>query len=181
MSIEDQLVARESDGSIHAFKPPKGFNAKRALYITAPVLREITGKNTNVDFHKCKMDIERVFDSWVKGDEFRVSAGGPGKGAVLAKLDPPPDGVWELRITEPKTQFRVFCQFAKKDVLVATAIENRNVLGNKYTASGKFAAEWQRVMHSSINTWNRLFPGLAPAGGLDLNSIISGWTDAVRD
>lgn len=181
MSIEDQLVAREKDGSIHAFKPPKGFKAKRALYISTPVLREITGPNTNVAFHKCKMDIERVFDSWVKGDEFRVSATGAGKGATLAKLDPPPEGVWELRITEPKTQFRVFCQFAKKDVLVATGIENRGILGNKYTANGKFAVQWQRVMHGSNNAWNGLFSSCAPAVTTDLNLLISGWTHAVRN
>lgn len=181
MSIEDQLVAREEDGKIHAFKPPKGFKAKRALYISSSVLKEITGANTNVAFHKCKMDIERVFDSWVKGDEFRVSETGSGKGATLAKLDPPPEGVWELRITEPKTQFRVFCQFAKKDVLVATAIENRNILGDKYTANGKFAKEWQRVMHGSKNAWDGLFPGCAPVVVSDLNLLISGWTHAVRD
>jgi hypothetical protein len=181
MSIEGQLVARETDGSIYAFKPPKGFKAKRALYLSIPVLREITGTNTNVAFHKCKMDIERVFDSWVKGDEIRVSTKGSGKGATLAKLDPPPDGVWELRITEPRVQFRVFCQFAKKDFLVATAIENRGVLGNKYTANGKFAREWQRVLQHSNKEWGRLFPTFDPLSTPDLNLLLSGWTNAVRD
>ncbi|MBY5820401.1 hypothetical protein HFN60_32960 [Rhizobium leguminosarum] len=181
MSIEDQLVAREKDGSIHAFKPPKGFKAKRALYISTPVLREITGPNTNVAFHKCKMDIERVFDSWVKGDEFRVSATGAGKGATWQNLTRLRKEFGSFALLNQRLNFAFSASSQKKDVLVATGIENRGILGNKYTANGKFAVQWQRVMHGSNNAWNGLFSSCAPAVTTDLNLLISGWTHAVRN
>lgn len=180
MSIENRLIELKNEEELVAFKAPKGFKSKRALFISKSVMNEILKANSNVGFHNCRPHIEAVFDNWVKGVEVAVSLGGSGKGALLARLDPPPPNIWELRVTDPSPQFRVFCMFAAKDILVATQIENRNVLGSKQTKTGKKSAAWTKIMQDCNNEWVRLFPNNIPFDSANLDEMMTGGKNAVR-
>lgn len=165
MSMREKLMELEKEGRVHRFPSPKGFNAKRALFMSEELVKAINGANTAVGFYKCKPEVIRLFERWVKGDLIKIRMNGHGKGAFIALLDDPPPDVWELRVTEPKPQFRVFCRFVCEDMIVATSIRTRDELGPRQTKTGKKSQAWASAMRDCVSMWSGLFPAHEPHNG----------------
>ncbi|ETA72362.1 hypothetical protein MesloDRAFT_1232 [Mesorhizobium japonicum R7A] len=137
MSIKTHLNGLVTNGDLYRLeaKPPR--RSLRALYCTPAVMKELNDATSSVNYHKARADCMRVMERWVSGEPIDVSMSGAGRGAVLARLDPPPPDSWELRVTEPSTQFRIFCQFAEQDTLIATHIRTRGTLLKTKMRTGK--------------------------------------------
>ncbi len=165
MSIHDRLNELETRKNIHRYPPPQGFKARRALFVTDELLKELNSANSSVNFHNAKIETLRMFERWVKGDLIKVRLVGHKPGAFVSLLDPPPPDIWEFRITEPAIQFRVFFRFVSEDMIVATSIRSRKLLGNKKTKGGRKAQAWQDVMRECEGRWSQLFPHHEPMTG----------------
>lgn len=161
-SINSHLVELEKQGLLKRYAPSSAKKVVRALYFTKSVDDEISGAQSGVNFHRARAFVERVMERWVLGERIIVSMAGGGTGAVLARLDPPPPGVWEFRITEPRTQFRMFGQFVAKDVMVVTGIHNRSVLGDRYRSNNKRSVEWADAMHECAQSVRKLIDPCQP-------------------
>lgn len=167
MSIKAHLSALEDDGRVTSFRAPTPHSSKRALYLTATLAEELKNPTSNVNYHKAASDCERMMERWVAGEPMKVKLGGAGRGAMLARLDPPPSDVWELRITDPSPQFRIFCQFVAPDILLATYVENRAVLGER-NRGRKRSQAWSNAMYSCANEVAEL---IAPHGSFTAGTI----------
>lgn len=70
----------------------------------------------------------------------------------MRRLAEPPPEIWEIRVTEPKTQqVRMLGRFLIADALVLTNFHTRSYLGR----FGSHA--WATAMTQCVATWNRLF------------------------
>lgn len=86
----------------------------------------------------------------------------------LKPLEPPPRDIWEIKITEPDPQLRLFCRFAEPDTLIVTHAINRNELGDD-----KGGRRWRGAMSDCENTWKQLFPNTPPWSGSKSGDFIT--------
>jgi hypothetical protein len=107
----------------------------------------------------------------------RVYADDKGKARFLKRLDPPPPEIWEIRVTEPRVQARLFGRFAEPDTLILFRFHSRGVLRNKKKAAAK-DSEWRIVMTECDDTWNKLFPGIPPFIGTSIHEYVTENCDA---
>jgi hypothetical protein len=64
---------------------------------------------------------------------------------------PPPPEVWDIRVTEPTPQARLFGRFLEPDTLVLTNFHTRNYLGKKRSSN------WNAAMANCQSVWLSLF------------------------
>jgi len=126
--------------------------ARRRAYLTAMALAELTDPNSAVGLLGCRGYIEASLARWVSGGLVY----GDRRGRFLYRLDGPPSEVWEVRVTEPAVQVRLFCRFAEPDTLIFTRFHTRRLLGRKGSP------EWVRAMTDCERTWEILFPSTPP-------------------
>jgi hypothetical protein len=114
--------------------------------------------------------VKAALTLWTLGE--RVHASKIGKtGGFLKELDPPPDNIWEIRITHPNPQVRIIGTFAEPDTLVITSMHTRPFLGDKGSAA------WQTTMNSCHQTWNTLF-GSPPFRSNSIHDYVTEKCDA---
>jgi hypothetical protein len=113
--------------------------------------------------------LEAAMTRWVLGERIY---GNRRRGTFLDRLESPPPEVWEIRITEPITQARLFGRFAERDTLILTRFHTRGLLGDKGSQA------WRYAMKECVDTWNELFPGFSPHSGATINAYVSENFDA---
>lgn len=91
-----------------------------------------------------------VLTQWTLGNQ--IWAGG----RFLKKLGPPPPEIWELRVTDPAAQARLFGRFAEPDTLVLTNFHTRGYLGKMGSAN------WNDAMKQCELQWKQLFQDFEP-------------------
>jgi hypothetical protein len=97
--------------------------------------------------------IAAALTRWVSRD--RVY-GDKRRGRYLDRLVAPPPEVWEIRVTEPTVQARLFGRFAEPDTLILTRFHTRSYLGKKGSEA------WNAAMTACVQEWEATFPGLSP-------------------
>ena len=157
MSIHEMLQQLEGEGKLVRFLPPDGVAEKRQLFLTSGLYQEFSDRRSSFNFFGQMPAARIAFGRWVTGNLVTVRLGLGNTGAELARLEPPPEEIWEFRITEPVPQLRVFARFAAPDILVATAAVNRDRLGRAFSRSQKQNKAWTEAMYGCISEWTRLF------------------------
>jgi hypothetical protein len=92
--------------------------------------------------------IVAALERWVLGEKIY----GKKRGEFLDRLDPPPPDIWEIRVTPPAVQARLFGRFAGPDTLILTKFHTRSMLGNKGSQG------WILAMKACHACWNTHFP-----------------------
>lgn len=115
---------------------------KRRLYLTMEALNDINDPNSALNLLAQSKPFTRArvvagLDRWTLGD--RVFLGK--KARFLCRLTPPPTDVWELRITDPTPQVRLFGRFLEPDTLIITKCHMRNHLGDRGSRAWATAME----------------------------------------
>jgi len=151
MSIQVKIAALVASDRLRAWHPAKGRPAKRRLYLTRQAWTDLMDANSAVNLLGCRGYIESSLMRWTTGGLVY----GDTKGRFLFRLDPPPPEVWEMRVTEPVVQARLFGRFAEADTLILTGMFTRRLLGKKGSP------EWREAMVQTTTSWDGLF-GLAP-------------------
>jgi hypothetical protein len=106
--------------------------------------------NSAINLLVGKAFIVAALDRWTLGE--RVY--GKKRGEFLDRLDPPPPEVWEIRVTVPLVQARLFGRFAEPDTLILTKFHTRTMLGDKGSQN------WNAAMAHCDLCWGTHFPAI---------------------
>jgi hypothetical protein len=171
MSIRDLIRHHVAKGALRPARPlsPRA-PVKREMYLTVRAQREFDDASSAVNILCGRGYIQRALERWVTGGHIYASNRSK---RFLKRLDEPPPEIWEIRVTEPATQGRLFCRFAATDCLVLTGMHTRKMLGDAGSAA------WTHAMADCETQWNTLFPGLPPHRAEGLGGYISGNFDDV--
>lgn len=107
--------------------------------------------------------IEAALARWVSGGRVYWHP----KSRFMADLEPPPPEVWEIRVTEPRTQGRLFGRFVEADTLVLTAFHTRGHLGDRGSQG------WIDAMADCVNQWDAFSPSLPVLSAPSIHSYIT--------
>jgi hypothetical protein len=105
-----------------------------------------------------------VSGGWVYGNNRR--------GLFLDRLQAPPSEIWEIRVTEPAVQARLFGRFAEPDTLILTKFHTRGFLGNKGSAG------WNAAAAACVQEWTSTFGSHAPFTGATIGDYVTENYDA---
>jgi len=167
MSITPFIKTHEENGVLFRVLPPRGQAALRTLFLTAEAARGINDSNSPIRMLGSAAAVQQMLEKWVVGGRMAVRLSGKKAGATLARLDEPPPEIWDLRVTQPVCQVRIFCRFAAMDSLIVTHMSTRGLLGNAGSR------EWQKAMAKCLHDWEALFPQIPVFKGSSVNDYIS--------
>lgn len=110
-------------------------------------------------------EFREKLDSFVRGDHFTVAEDPYQKPsyAMLARVDPVEDEIWDIRCTAPNSGIRCFGAFAGLDHFVALTWNHRDNL------------DWQGEIEGCKAAWTQLFGSLTPFKGGSLDDYISNY------
>lgn len=172
MSIYERLSEAEEQGTIIRYRRAP-IEEKRALYVTASFFRELSHPGSAIDFFGQKFSVSALFTRWLNGSPLSIRLHDRAFQAELARLEPPPEEIWEMRITVPRPQLRVFGRFAERDVFVAMFAINRDRLGRAFSANGRKNQSWQGAMYECEAIWNGILGGAEPFRGQSASDYVS--------
>lgn len=170
MSIAPSIMALIETGKLCKYPLRSRQPAKRRLFLTETALKDLEDPNSATNILGVRGFIESAMTRWVLGQ--RVFADDKGKPRFLKRLDPPPPEIWEIRVTEPRVQARLFGRFADPDTLILTKFHSRGVLRDR-KKSAAHNSEWQIAMKECEAAWNKLFPNIKPFSGADIHAYVT--------
>ena len=136
MSIKQRLAQLEALGELTRFAPNLRKPLKRRLFLTKEALHDFESASSATNLLCGRGYIASAMTRWVSGE--RVF-GDKRRGLFLDRLDPPPPEVWEIRVTAPRPQARLFGRFAEPDTLILKKFHTRPFLGDKGSTNGNRA------------------------------------------
>jgi hypothetical protein len=133
MSTSDTLKALQAAGNLSPWIPVRTRRTpRRRLYLTMEALQELRDPNSAVNRLAWNRKltcgrIEANLDHWVLGGLVYLN----NQRRFICRLTPPPPEVWEIRVTEPTPQVRLFGRFLEPDTFVITKIRLRHEFGDE--------------------------------------------------
>src|SRR5262249_23009601 len=158
----------EAVGKLRRYVPRTRRAPRRRLYLAAKAMKDLDNPSSAVNLLVGKGFIEAALTRWVSGGLVY----GDIKGRFLDRLGPPPPEIWEVRVTDPTVQARLFGRFAEPDTLILTSFHTRSFLGRKGSAG------WLAAMSDCANVWDELFPENPPFTGPNINAYVTENCDA---
>lgn len=149
MSIETLIAAAEraNPPNLVRFVPRSRHPPKRRAFLTAQAMTDLFDPNSAPNLLGGAGYSLAALTRWTLGERIYPE--------YIKRLDPPPPEIWEIRVTAPRPQWRLFCLFPAMDTLIVTRCHSRSLLGRKGSA------EWKRAMTDTAAQWSSLF-GTAP-------------------
>jgi hypothetical protein len=157
-------IAAVGLGKLRPFIPRSRQKPRRRLFLTPQAQQDFDDPSSAVNLLVGKGFIEAAMTRWVAGDRIH---GTNKRGTFLDRLCSPPSEVWEIRVTDPVNQARLFCRFATQDTLILTRFRTRSYLG------AKGSKEWGEAMAECVATWEDLFPDFLPHSGTTIHDYVS--------
>lgn len=165
MSIQAEIARLEGLGKLRRYVVPATRNApKRRLYLAIEAMSDLDKRDSAVNLLVGRPFIEAALARWVSGGRIY---GNKRRGLFLDRLDPPPSEIWEIRVTEPVTQARLFGRFAEPDTLILSRFHTRQMLSDRGSAA------WKSATQACEACWNDLFPGRTPFSGPNIRSYVT--------
>ena len=147
MSIHATLIGLQHARKLFPYQPSETRNPpRRRIFLTAPDLD--TGGFVAAGLTRFVLG-ERVYKSFLK------------------RLDPPPEEIWEIRVTAPRPQWRLLGRFLEPDTLVLTGVFSRDALGRKGSAA------WKAAIADCVRQWAVLFPGRSPHSATTIHDYVT--------
>lgn len=165
MSIIDVIDNAIAIGDLIEYLPLSSKPAKRRLLLSIQADMDLNDGGSAINILGVKGYVESALTRWTTGE--RIFATDTGKAKFLKRLDPPPPEIWEMRITEPNVQVRLFARFAEPDVLIGCRLHTRQMLGKKGSAG------WQNAMQSCEQQWVALFGAQSPYTDSQIKSYVT--------
>ena len=128
MSIKLRLAVLEASGDLTRYAPKLRAPLKRRLFLAKEAVDEFNNPSSATNLLCGRGYIANAMTRWVSGG---LVHGNRKRGLFLDRLDPPPNEVWEVRVTEPAIQARLFGRFAEQDTLILNRFHTRQFLGDK--------------------------------------------------
>lgn len=164
MSISAIIAALEAAGKLTRQAPKTRQPPKRRLYLTSSALRDFNDPTSAVNVLCGRGFINAALTRWTSGGRI---FGDETRGRFLVRLSAPPPEIWEVRVTEPVVQARLFGRFAEPDTLILTKFHTRQLLGRKGSPG------WTAAVQHCEQTWANLFETFPPHSGLTIHDYVS--------
>lgn len=170
MSIRDEIRARTEERPPRLFFLPPllpGGPFVREIFVSEEVNRVAHPPWDPTDMGVRFAGMRAFLDRWTEGSIISV-ADDPRrkpKATYMARIDPAPDEVFDIRCIAPNPGIRVFGCFADRDLFVALTKAGREELTTD--------KEWRDAREACKAAWRRLFPTYQPFSGANLNEYIS--------
>jgi hypothetical protein len=132
--------------------------------MTATALQKFTDPGSAVNLLVGRGYVEAAFTRWTLGERVYGDEAG---GRFLKRLAAPPPEIWEIRVTEPIVQARIFGRFACPDTFIVTASHTRQMLGRKGSQG------WVAACSACVGEWNSIFAGTAPFAGVKISDYVT--------
>lgn len=169
MSIVDEIASAEASGKLIRFAPKSRRPLVRRLFLAQEAFKDLDDPQSATNIMTGRGHIIAALERWVRGGQIYADNG---KGRFLKRLDGPPPEIWEIRVTQPVVNARLFGRFAYASTLILTNFHTRPYLGPKYV-KGKPSAKWIKAMESCEDSWNNLFPCTPPMAGNTVHAYIT--------
>lgn len=167
MSTEEQLAKLCEEGLLRKFVARSRRSSKRRLYLTKYASEQIDSPYSNIGLFGVTGEVEAAMAHWTLGEH--IYSDDEGNASFLKRLKLPPPEVWNIRVTQPDPQVRIFSRFVLPDALIATHTVLRGDLSEKGRRSTK---KWNAVMEACVSSWNSLELG-APFSGLTVHDYVT--------
>ena len=108
--------------------------------------------------------LDALLTGFVEGDFLTVADDPLDKdaNAILARVDPREDEVWDFRCLDPQPGMRAFGSFAEKDTFIALTWDYRENID-----------DWPDKVAECKAEWRKLFCDLSPFRGAHLDAYLS--------
>lgn len=123
MLIGQYIAKLEGAGKLRRYMPTGRYPPKRRLYLTSSAMKDFDDPRSAVNLLVGKGYIAAAMTRWVSGG---LVYGDNRRGRYLDRLTSPPPEIWEIRVTEPAVQGRLFGRFAEPDTLILTKFHTRS-------------------------------------------------------
>lgn len=148
ISTSNLMQHLTDNGYLFPYRPTQLVRArmKRRAFLTRSAVKELTGEQSALMILGGATAIAHIHNAltrWVTGGRVYRTA----DTHFLKDLDPPPPEIWEIRVTEPRPQFRVFGRFLERDTFIVTHFHSRSFLKEKGSAM------WEQAMKECANEW----------------------------
>lgn len=171
MSIARSIVELESKGELTRYEPARTLRrARRRLFMTKRMTQLLHNPSSPVNLLVGRGFIEGYLTQWTVGDYLYDN--GRGGAGFIKRLESPPPEIWEIRVTYPQPQVRIFGRFAEPDTLIATDMHTRDFLRKKGSLS------WISTCNQCVSDWDEIFPGAAPFSGSIVSDYVTENCDA---
>ena len=139
----------------------------RCLLVGADVWEATRGPFSDDFTGERQAHFRAALDQFVSGGELAVADDPYDKDpdAMLARINPIHEEVWDIRIVEPGSGVRCFGRFVARDTFVG--------LGWDYRENIRSSGEWDHMRNHAIEVWRTLFGDLEPFRGDRINDYLS--------
>jgi hypothetical protein len=167
MSIHLHIAHLVGSGKLFPYDPRTRHPPKRRLFLTEAAMRDLTDRNSAVNILGVGGQIRADLLNWTSGGLVHCDERGEPRFLKPLCPPPPPPEIWELKVTEPRVQVRLFCRFAEPDTLVMNKFYTRQLLGRRGSR------EWQQARELCARTWDELFPSFTPHTGRYMREYVT--------
>jgi hypothetical protein len=168
MSTQQTIIKLETAGALVRYMPRVNRPPRRALFLAPDAQKDLADPHSATNSLVGKGHILNALDRWVLGDRIY----GIKRGEFLDRLKPPPPDVWEIRVTPPAVQARLFGRFAEPNTLILTKFHTRSLLGDRGSEG------WNVAMNHCRKCWDDLFPECPCFTHSDVNFYVTENCDA---
>lgn len=184
MSIQEWIDGLLEDERLCLLEPTIPSDpVERVMLVSPEVWGVINGPWPKVKWERRCSALRADLEAFIRGDEISLSLT-PYKAdtAYMGLLDPPADGVWDIRSRDPAPGIRVLGQFAKRDLFVALVPAARSVevefLTRGPLGEGQ-SDEWAAAIKECRAAFRKLFYPLLPLRGDNPSEYVSQKYDVV--
>lgn len=170
MSIQELIrdcLARDDLFLLDTFDP--SIPRVRFIYVSQTV-KEFTENPTNARAGRLHANL----DLFIGGGVITASMAPHKAGnAYMGRLNPPEDGIWDIRSRDPSPALRLLGGFSKRDVFIGLVLRERKSLGDKKSR------EWSVAISECNKEWRNRFLAYKPLCGDNLHDYLSNCTSVV--
>jgi hypothetical protein len=114
-------------------------------------------------------NLRAVLDGFTEGDSITVAENPLDKDAraILARVDPVEDEIWDFRCLDPKPGIRAFGRFSEPDTFIALTWNYREII------------DWPAEVERCKAAWAKLFGDIPPHKGNSIDEYITYNAEAV--
>lgn len=163
MSIDiliEQCAADRRLFQIHPYVPHT--KIVRELYVSPSVKSYLESSQIRAG------QLHGQLDSFIGGNKIVISMLPRNAGnAFFGLLEPPSNGLWDLRSIDPRPALRILGAFAKKDCFIGLVLRTRSTL--------KTEKDWDVAITECKREWRVRFHALLPLTGGIPNDHFSNW------
>ena len=139
----------------------------RELFVSEEVYRAVQPPWEPAELGARLARMRAYLDAWTEGRLISITDHPyrKPKPTFMARIDPAPDEVFDIRCLDPNPGMRVMGCFGDKDLFVALTYAWREDLAT--------VRDWRNEREACKAAWRRLFPAYQPYSGATLHDYIS--------